>query len=1377
MQWVGILVLALSLTHAILCAWALHQAPAWSLNSPRRLASIGFLLVNYRPSCWWFGMVILIRGPLLSMGQVVAPSVGAVQLLSMSCVILSSLCLQTWFLPWKVPLVNLVDTVSTSLFLMLLGVALHLTPPTGSHSYLDAIGTVLYYLSLGIILFVALLCFMLVAWDYCLKRTSHPRFINLRQLPNTKRMLSGLEAVASNLAGRTDQQKELLVRTGFRSGSVLTISSTLSVYDIFVVEQALELLSIDCGLNPPIIYKVGEFARESFAMPSVVIFFFRQTCLRSCQVNQLTGESYPVGMHLHSWAAAFATSAVARILLEEKFGYNVKDMAIGYSTLDGMYALAGCSTPLNINDPGCADGMNMTYSHVAMESWLSSWLNSWDVIQEEYPATAPRSLGSMGYHGRVSSFISETVRETAWEHEGLNLDFYRGYNVTWHNAARYFDGPQSLNTSLLKRCNETRLMLSRDMKIYVEFTGDWDGVDVVNETVLGKCFDGYFWYPPSCRHDPRACFIYITGGNGWEIDGAMQKASAWNIPMACATAVDYARLPLQHNAMFYWWVPDPSFLSLSPVEVVFPAYDRLAFERGDKRLAVTSELVEILVSQDLQMLAPYVYNFLDSWDMSLSDVNKMLEDEMQSTDDWHEVACRWLLGHGDIWKKWLPYGTQCLQQFGLYNTVSRKFVDNREDPSDLTCEPCPAGTYSKELVDDAGTTWICVPCPLGTAQASGASLECEACSFGTYQDELGSVACKRCDFGDYQDEKGQDACKSCPPDTTTLGLGSVIRSDCGCNEGHININSSGLDCAKCSEGLLCPTMSKLDALKSGYSDLGSKFTPSIQEGYFSTKSAPMEVYRCFGSHCPGGLPGNCSGGTEGPTCDRCPANMYMASGECTSCGAYKAAEWIVGTIVLLLGLLASYYITEKHYIARGSLFESGKLVMELVLNSLQNLGILSYVIVPWPVFLRNLFDFSTIFALNLKSLGMSCAVNTDLGRYIVVVIFFASIVILMPCLGCITHLLPSLTKRGWNWTYYGTICALGKILSSLFVTMCSIGIVPFICLSHPNKRYSISHYPNTLCGTTEHSTMQWVGVLLLALSLTHAILCAWALHQAPAWSLSSPQRLTAIGFLLVNYRPSCWWFSMVILIRAPLLSVGQVIAPSVGAVQLLSMSCVILYALCLQTWFLPWKIPLVNLVDTVSTSLFLMLLGVALHLTPPTASRSYLDVFGTGLYYLNLGIILLVALLCFTLVAWDFCMKRTSHVRFMNLRRLPATERLLSGLEAVASNLAGRTDQQKELLVRTISSTLLVYDIFVVEQALELLSIDCGLGPLNLHYSQNRIAAKRGSRSRHPESLDKRPVTAVEAIVTSVLRPVICEATRSVSFATDLSFPFVMHPA
>ena len=48
---------------------------------------------------------------------------------------------------------------------------------------------------------------------------------------------------------------------------------------------------------------------------------------------------------------------------------------------------------------------------------------------------------------------------------------------------------------------------------------------------------------------------------------------------------------------FYWWVPDPTFLSLKPKEVTFPPYDRQAYLRGDKRTAPTSTSVDIIVSK------------------------------------------------------------------------------------------------------------------------------------------------------------------------------------------------------------------------------------------------------------------------------------------------------------------------------------------------------------------------------------------------------------------------------------------------------------------------------------------------------------------------------------------------------------------------------------------------------------------------------------------------------------------------------------------------------------------------------------------------------------------------------------------------------------
>ena len=76
----------------------------------------------------------------------------------------------------------------------------------------------------------------------------------------------------------------------------------------------------------------------------------------------------------------------------------------------------------------------------------------------------------------------------------------------------------------------------------------------------------------------------------------------------------------------------------------------------------------------------------------------------------------------------------------------------------VRCQACPSGTFSERLVDSIGVTYICSACPLGTSQASGASLKCEPCDKGTYQDELGSQSCKRCPLGTYQDQEGQAQC-------------------------------------------------------------------------------------------------------------------------------------------------------------------------------------------------------------------------------------------------------------------------------------------------------------------------------------------------------------------------------------------------------------------------------------------------------------------------------------------------------------------------------------------------------------------------------------------------------------------------------------------
>lgn len=84
----------------------------------------------------------------------------------------------------------------------------------------------------------------------------------------------------------------------------------------------------------------------------------------------------------------------------------------------------------------------------------------------------------MGYSGLSGIYIPREVIESAYDQEGMVLQFYRAHNTSKSNPSKYFDDINALNASeTLKTCGETRLMDSQAMSVYARVTNDWDGVD------------------------------------------------------------------------------------------------------------------------------------------------------------------------------------------------------------------------------------------------------------------------------------------------------------------------------------------------------------------------------------------------------------------------------------------------------------------------------------------------------------------------------------------------------------------------------------------------------------------------------------------------------------------------------------------------------------------------------------------------------------------------------------------------------------------------------------------------------------------------------------------------------------------------------------
>ena len=113
---------------------------------------------------WWFGLVLLARGPLLSFPGVIATNTPTVHLLMMAAILQVSLSLQLWFLPWKSPILNLVDAISVQLLVMLLAVSIGFVDSSNSKDVLQTVGTVISSLVLSILCFMV--CLGLISLIY-----------------------------------------------------------------------------------------------------------------------------------------------------------------------------------------------------------------------------------------------------------------------------------------------------------------------------------------------------------------------------------------------------------------------------------------------------------------------------------------------------------------------------------------------------------------------------------------------------------------------------------------------------------------------------------------------------------------------------------------------------------------------------------------------------------------------------------------------------------------------------------------------------------------------------------------------------------------------------------------------------------------------------------------------------------------------------------------------------------------------------------------------------------------------------------------------------------------------------------------------------------
>ncbi|CAK9039583.1 Ephrin_rec_like domain-containing protein [Durusdinium trenchii] len=138
-----------------------------------------------------------------------------------------------------------------------------------------------------------------------------------------------------------------------------------------------------------------------------------------------SGNDIPIGVIECGWASSTFLNNMALMMIQEVLGFHaVIDPRVGASGASPIYALAGCVDFDNAKEKNCG---SETKIHVSVDSWSGTHAAAQQKFAKEYPRLAAEDLGSMGYSGEESMYVSQEILHAAYSDSGLALDFYKSY--------------------------------------------------------------------------------------------------------------------------------------------------------------------------------------------------------------------------------------------------------------------------------------------------------------------------------------------------------------------------------------------------------------------------------------------------------------------------------------------------------------------------------------------------------------------------------------------------------------------------------------------------------------------------------------------------------------------------------------------------------------------------------------------------------------------------------------------------------------------------------------------------------------------------------------------------------------------------------------
>ncbi|CAE7337357.1 GABBR2 [Symbiodinium natans] len=634
----------------------------------------------------------------------------------------------------------------------------------------------------------------------------------------------------------------------------------------------------------------------------------------------------------------------------------------------------------------------------------------------------------------------------------------------------------------------------------------------------------------------------------------------------------------------------------------------------------------------------------------------------------------------------------------------------------LECEPCNVGTFAN--VSGLGA---CHPCATGTFNNVLGADGCELCSQGFSANETESTSCTKCPIGRYAAQKGLAECEECPPGRTTTFSGAVDIEACQCQgelfQGECIVCSGNTryesgQCLQCLEGLTCN---------------GGR-TAVVQSGYFTSSSAPFDVYKCLPvEFCPGGLPGTCYGGRVGVPCTQCPAGQAWDTNACAECTSLGLAGWLAGATVGVIAVPALYYMMNMRQSAKATTMLATSCALAMTISMLQNVGIVGYISFTWPSQLQWMFDLLSIFTLDLQAVGFDCVSSSPVAGYHLTAIMLPCALVWLIICSFLSRLLPA----RWRFDNAKLVSTLGQFMQVSFTIYSKIALSPVMCYSHPNGKSGMLEHNGIFCfESAEHTPMFIAGMLVLFGMISFYALAIFATVIAPKRASSGDAWfLAATRFLLFRFRSDSWWYGTFMMPRGLLLSLAIVAAGDNPYVQMLIIVTVMMTYMVVQLMTWPWKLPALNAFDaTISFSLILMMaiLGAFAPDLSQDTMRQLTNVVIGIIFFLNGMVFLMLGITLSALIRLNV-MGGSQESVLLALGPIPQPQVLSEKL----SLLSQRIQELGENNLRKLLENLSIYDLRMTAQIMTAVGSEVGEASLLLtQRSQLMSTSSKISASR-----------------------------------------------